>query len=147
MEADGGRVRDFLRGRLEAVTGRHVDDVRHGLGEVNTRIVMQARDALLLGDGEKLGAVMAEAQEAYDRYLAPVDPERFRAPLLHDFLRAGDIRALTWGGKRLGTASDGMVLVVARGPEARRRLLKVLNEKGRAVKHALPLTIPGSGAD
>lgn len=100
--------------------------VQHLLGPINRRLVHEAVDAMNAGNAEWLGALMSEAQAAFDLYAAPVCPEELTAPILHRVLEHGPLRGLTWGGKGVGSQGDGAAQFVARGREARRAAIGII---------------------
>ncbi len=88
--------------------------VQQLLGPINRRIVSEAVDALALGDTQRLGGLMVEAQAAFDRYGSPACPEELTAPVLHRVLSYGALQNHIWGGKGVGSQGDGCAQVVAR---------------------------------
>ena len=100
--------------------------VQELLGPVNRRLVHEAADALRRGNGERLGALMSEAQAAFDRYAAPACPDELAAPVLHRVLDYEPLRPLTWGGKGVGSQGDGTAQFVTRGPEAQRTAITII---------------------
>src|SRR5271157_4167323 len=57
-------------------------DVQNYLGPINRRIVTQAAEALQKGDAERLGALMNEAQDLFDKDLQPACPSQLTSPVL-----------------------------------------------------------------
>ena len=107
----------------ETATDRGVQEL---LGPLNHRLVHEAARALREGDGERLGALMSEAQAAFDRLAMPACPEELTAPVLHRVLSYDPLRRLTWGGKGVGSQGDGTGQFVARGPEAQREAIRII---------------------
>jgi galactokinase len=143
-QLDGICVQDMLRTQFQTGQGGLSENIRNGLTEVSSRSTLEARNSVLFADVSLLGKLMDEAQESFDRFIAPLSPELFEAPRLHALLESEAVRALSWGGKRLGTAPDGAAQLVARGPEEQRRLLQVLRDGNFSIASAHSLTIPGS---
>ncbi len=116
--------------------------VREALGVRNAALLARARDAVEKGNAAELGALMHEAQQLFDRQVAPACPE-LQAPRLHQVLGHPAVAELAWGGKGVGSQGDGCAQLVARDPEARRELARRLKrELGVA---CLPLTLrPGA---
>ncbi len=116
--------------------------VRLALGPLNADLLSRARTALVRGDAAALGALMREAQQVFDRLVAPACPE-LRAPRLHEVLAHAAVAELAWGGKGVGSQGDGSAQLVARGPGERDALAQRLErELGVA---CLPLTLrPGA---
>jgi galactokinase len=106
------------------------DDVARGvqelLGPINRRLVHAAVEALRLGDAQRLGALMSEAQAFFDRYARPACPEELTAPVLHRVLTHEALQPHVWGGKGVGSQGDGSAQFVARGAADQRAVLGIL---------------------
>ena len=113
------RCYPFAEGTLE----RGVQEL---LGPINKRIVGEAREALESGDGERLGALMTEAQAFFDRYAAPACPEELTAPVLHRVLCHEPLQPHIWGGKGVGSQGDGTAQFIARGPADQQAVVEIL---------------------
>lgn len=96
------------------------------LGPINRRIVGEAIRSLADGDGERLGALMKEAQDLFDRFATPVCPEELTAPVLHRVLGHGAIRAHIWGGKGVGSQGDGAAQILARSAEDQDAVVRIV---------------------
>jgi mevalonate kinase len=115
--------------------------LRDALGPANRRMIGRALPALESGDAEALGRVMIEAQEVFDRQVAPSSPQELRAPVLHSVLQHPATLELAWGGKGVGSQGDGTAQFVCRGSGERSVLAARLSgELGLA---CLDLTIRG----
>ena len=144
LEADGQRVMDMLRARFHEGAGPEGKNLRRGLGEAQGKVVTQAKEAMLFGDGQRLGSLMEESQKIFDSLIAPIGAGTFDAPRLHGVLSRKEVRDLAWGGKKLGAASDGTVLFAAKGAREQRELLTVLRHaENLSELEAMALTIPG----
>ena len=84
------------------------------LGPINRRILHQAIEMLQTGDAERLGCLMQEAQEFFDRYATPACPEELTAPALHQVLGYAPLKPHIWGGKGVGSQGDGTAQFIAR---------------------------------
>ena len=106
------------------------DDTERGvqelLGVINRRVVHEAVDALRAGDGRRLGALMSEAQELFDRHAAPMCPEELAAPVLHRVLSYGPLRPHIWGGKGVGSQGDGSAQLLARSDTDQRTIVEII---------------------
>ena len=100
------------------------------LGPINRYIVKRAAIAIEEGDSERLGNLMNEAQDKFDRYLAPHCPEELTAPKLHEVLRLEEIQPLIYGGKCVGSGGDGSVQFVCKSAEDRIKLKSILESRG-----------------
>jgi UTP-glucose-1-phosphate uridylyltransferase/mevalonate kinase len=103
--------------------------VQQLLGPHNRRLVHEATAALQAGDAERLGALMREAQQAFDRDAAPVCPEELKAPLLHRVLAHPAVQPHVWGGKGVGSQGDGAAQFVARSAADQRAAVEVLERE------------------
>ena len=100
--------------------------VQQLLGPVNKRIVHQAIDALQSSDAKRLGALMYEAQEFFDRYATPACPEELTAPVLHRVLNHEALRPHIWGGKGVGSQGDGTAQFIARSEADQKAVIEIL---------------------
>ncbi len=102
------------------------EDVQRLLGPINKRIVTQAVDLLQQGDTEKLGALMVEAQEFFDRYAIPACPEELTAPVLHRVLNYEPLKPHIWGGKGVGSQGDGTAQFLARSKSDQQAIVQII---------------------
>ena len=104
-------------------------NVQHYLGPLNRDIVSRATEDLRAGDAQRLGRLMTEAQQLFDKYCAPACPEQLNAPVLHQVLLYPDIQPHIWGGKGVGSQGDGSAQFVARSEEDREAVVRVLQDE------------------
>jgi len=116
---DTRRILACLHEAFPDTPGEIARGVRELLGPINRRIVAAAVDALRRADAPRLGALMAEAQEAFARLAAPACPEELTAPILHQVLRHPPQQRHVWGGKGVGSQGDGTAQFVARSHDDR----------------------------
>ena len=135
---DTRRILHDLNACFPAAPGAVAAGVREALGPLNARLVSRARAALVAGDAVTLGALMSEAQEVFDRLVAPACPE-LAAPRLHAVLAHPAAHELALGGKGVGSQGDGSAQFVAAGPVERDELASRL-ERDLGVP-CLPLTL------
>ncbi|MGC8878520.1 MAG: sugar phosphate nucleotidyltransferase [Anaerolineae bacterium] len=100
--------------------------VQELLGPINQRIVRQAVEALQAGDAERLGALMVEAQEFFDRYATPACPEELTAPVLHRVLNYAPLKPHIWGGKGVGSQGDGSAQFLARSEADQQAVVEII---------------------
>jgi len=121
----GGEIHMFfvdLAGRKDTVKiladlqGAYLKSRRlqQALGPANEKIVREAYRVLAMGSAERLGRLMAEAQENFDNNVAPCSPQELASPLLHKVLALEDVAGCIWGGKGVGSQGDGTAQFVAR---------------------------------
>ena len=97
------------------------------LGEKNQEIIGRAIEYMRSGETEKLGALMTEAQEVFDRYVAPMCPSQLKSPKLHSVLSDEKIKSLTFGGKGVGSQVDGSIQFLAKDEQSQLELVAYLN--------------------
>lgn len=108
-------------------------------GPMNRDIVQRAVGQLETSDARGLGALMREAQEAFDRYAIPACPEELTAPRLHRVLGLEALAPHIWGGKGVGSQGDGTAQLLARSAEDQRAVIEIVErELGMS---CLPLTL------
>ena len=108
-------------------------------GPMNRNIVQRAVGILETSDARGLGALMREAQEAFDRYAIPACPEELTAPRLHRVLGLEALAPHIWGGKGVGSQGDGTAQLLARSAEDQRAVIEIVErELGMS---CLPLTL------
>lgn len=100
--------------------------VQELLGPINKRIVSQAMDALRVSDGERLGALMTEAQAFFDRYAMPACPEELTSPVLHRVLKYEPLKPHIWGGKGVGSQGDGTAQFLARSQADQQAVVEII---------------------
>ena len=100
--------------------------VQELLGPANRRVVHDAVEALRAGDAERLGALMIEAQQQFDRLAAPACPEELQAPVLHKVLAHPALQPHVYGGKGVGSQGDGSAQFVAKSVEDQARAVEIL---------------------
>ncbi len=111
---------------------------QQALGEDNRKIIDRAIKYMADGDAEALGQLMTEAQELFDRAVAPMCPEELTSPKLHEVLADPTIRQWTYGGKGVGSQGDGSIQFLAKDKECQQKAIDYLNSKGM---RAYPLTL------
>ena len=118
--------------------GPVAEGVREALGHPNLELLSRARKALENGDAEQLGSLMTEAQERFDRGVAPASPE-LRSPRLHERLDHPAVREETFGGKGVGSQGDGCAQLVAKDDDARERVIARLEAEEGVQCHRLTI--------
>lgn len=96
------------------------------LGTDNEKIITRAMRYMEEGDTKALGELMTEAQELFDRKVAPMSPKELESPILHKTLEDKTIQSLTYGGKGVGSQGDGTVQFLARDAETQEQLATYL---------------------
>jgi len=89
-------------------------NVQELLGPINKDIVCQAVEALKSSNAERLGELMREAQNFFDRYATPACPEQLTSPILHRVLKYGPLQPHIWGSKGVGSQGDGTAQFITR---------------------------------
>ncbi len=95
-------------------------------GSINKRIAHQALEALQEADGERLGALMTEAQSYFNQYAAPACPEELSAPVLNKVLNYEALKPHIWGGKGVGSQGDGTAQFIARTEADQQAIIDII---------------------
>jgi len=88
--------------------------------------VAQAVEALNGSHAEKLGTLMTEAQDFFDRYAAPACPEELTSPVLHRVLSYKAFEPHIWGGKGVGSQGDGTAQFICRSEADQEAVVQIL---------------------
>lgn len=115
--------------------------VQEALGKDNQEICSQAIQALADGDAIRLGSLMNQWQENFDKKVMPASDE-LRGPVLHSVLSDLIIKDLTLGAKGVGSQGDGSVQFLVENKDKALELQKYLEEKYSMPSYTLTLT-PG----
>ncbi len=117
--------------------------VQEALGADNHRIIAKVREAIEKGDAERLGQLMTEAQELFDRKIAPACPDELESPVLHSVLNDEIIKPWIYGAKGVGSQGDGTVQILARDKKCQQALVSYLNDERHM--EAFPFTLNAGG--
>jgi UTP-glucose-1-phosphate uridylyltransferase/mevalonate kinase len=99
------------------------------LGPINKKVVHQAIESLEKADAASFGRLMTQAQKNFDQYAAPLCPEELTAPVLHRVLGYKPLQPLVHGGKGVGSQGDGTAQLLARSPEARDEIIRIIESE------------------
>lgn len=106
------------------------EEMEHkALGEYNLDIVKRATRYMANGDTKALGALMNEAEEMFNKYLAPMS-DALKAPKLEKTLNDPNIQDWIYGGKGVGSHGDGSIQFLAKDEECQHKLEEYLNSHG-----------------
>lgn len=100
------------------------------LGVQNQQFIAEALDCMARGDAERLGRLMTETEEVFNRQVAPLCPSELTSPRLKKILADEHIKQLTWGGKGVGSHGDGSVQFLARDEQTQQQLVEYLESLG-----------------
>lgn len=100
------------------------------LGEENQKIIKRAIQYMAKGDDKALGKLMTEAQELFDKNIAPMCPDELTSPKLHSVLKDPKIQNLIYGGKGVGSQGDGSIQFLAKDEQCQKALIEYLKEQG-----------------
>ena len=100
------------------------------LGKKNMEFVERAIDYMATGQLEALGALMTETERVFDEQVVPMCPSELRSPKLKSVLTDEHIKALTFGGKGVGSHGDGSVQFLAKDEACQQRLVEYLEGQG-----------------
>ena len=96
------------------------------LGPINKRITLQAIEALVNSDAQKLGKLMSEAQVLFDKYATPACPEELTSPVLHQVLSHKALEPHIYGGKGVGSQGDGTAQFLCRSKQDQQAVIDIL---------------------
>lgn len=130
--ADLNRAYPFAHNETEV-------EVQEALGVKNREITERAIEYMNNGDAVSLGALMTEAQELFDKKLAPMCPEQLTAPVLHSVLKDPRVKEFTYGAKGVGSQGDGTVQLLAKDEECQRKLVEYLENERKMPAFCLSL--------
>jgi len=105
-------------------------NLHEALGIDNQTIIKKAIQFMKDGNKQLLGSLMTEAQEIFDRKVAPSSIEQLKAPKLHKYLNDKNVLLLTYGGKGVGSQGDGTVQFLAKDEKSQKQLVEYLNNDG-----------------
>lgn len=128
-EKDTIRILSDLNKSYPFATTEAEQNLHKALGEWNHEIVDRAIRYMAEGNVQALGQLMTEAEEQFDKYIAPMSPALW-APKLHEVLNDPNILPLVYGGKGVGSHGDGSVQFLARSAESQQKLIDYLNAQG-----------------
>ena len=136
-EKDTIKILSDLNKSYPFATSEAEQNLHKALGEWNHDLVNRAIKYMAEGKAEELGQLMTEAEDMFDKYVAPMSPALW-APKLHQVLQDPQIAPLVFGGKGVGSHGDGSVQFLARSADDQRQLIDYLNAQGM---RAYPLTL------
>jgi len=113
--------------------------VWEALGKDNKTIVKQAVTYFQEGDAKKLGELMYQAQDVFDKKVAPASPEELRSPVLHSILKDSTVMRLVYGGKGVGSQGDGTVQFLAKDEVCQNKLVEYLKQEKQMEAYAFTI--------
>ena len=102
--------------------------VQQYLGKMNYELIQQAIAAIEQGNLSQIGALMNQAQEQFDRFVAPACPEELQAPLLHQLLNHAPLQPFIYGGKGVGSQGDGTAQLIARDRDSQQQGIALIEQ-------------------
>lgn len=116
---------------------------QEALGPDNHKIIAKARKAIETGNAEELGRIMVEAQELFDKKIAPACPDELTSPVLHSVLNDPKIQPWIYGAKGVGSQGDGTVQLLAKNKKSQKELVDYLNNERHMEAFAFRLNAGG----
>ncbi len=113
--------------------------LHEALGYDNQIITSRAISYITKGDTEGLGKLMTEAQEIFDKKVAPMCPGELEAPVLHSVLNDEKVKELTFGAKGVGSQGDGTVQFLAKDEKTQKELIEYLQNERGMIAYSLTL--------
>ena len=77
----------------------------------------------------QVGALMVEAQAAFDKYAMPMCPSQLTSPNLHKVLAYEKLKAHTWGGKGVGSQGDGCAQLLCKTEDDVETVMRIVQEE------------------
>lgn len=114
-------------------------ELHSALGAENEAIIARAKEYLGKGDAEALGSLMVEAQELFDKKVAPLCPEELTSPVLHNTLNDENIKQWVYGGKGVGSQGDGTIQFLAKDENSQIELVNYLENTLHMTAYKLTL--------
>ncbi len=113
--------------------------VQEALGVENREYIKRGIELLEAGDAKRLGSLMCEVQENFDKKVAPACPSQLKSPVLHSVLSDVELEKWIYGAKGVGSQGDGTVQLLAKDATSQQAVIDYLNN----VRHmeAFPLTL------
>jgi UTP-glucose-1-phosphate uridylyltransferase len=99
--------------------------VQKYLGPINAAIVAETEKALRAGDAMRIGQLMTEAQDQFDRHLQPACPTQLTAPVLHKILNHPALQPYIHGGKGVGSQGDGCAQFICKDEASQNKLVEI----------------------
>jgi hypothetical protein len=101
--------------------------VQRLLGQLNEDITERAIKCMEQGRPEELGALMVEAQRAFDAAAGKVCPSQLTAPVLHKVLAHAALKPHVYGGKGVGAGGDGTAQFLCRSAADQQAVADILH--------------------
>lgn len=114
-------------------------NVQEALGKDNHAMIAEVKKAIGVGDAERIGVLMMEAQKLFDEKIAPACPQELTAPILHKTLHDPVIQDYIYGGKGVGSQGDGTIQFIAKDKQSQKELVKYMEEGLGMHAHAFTL--------
>ncbi|MBD3422504.1 MAG: GHMP kinase [Chitinivibrionales bacterium] len=102
--------------------------VQHYLGRINADITRDALEAIENGDAVRIGAIMRQAQQEFDKACTPACPSQLSSPVLHKVLEYEPIQPYILGGKGVGSQGDGTAQFIVRDEAAQHQVISILEK-------------------
>jgi galactokinase len=87
------------------------------VGTISYQITQAAIDALQTGDAKKIGMLMKQPQEDFDKYLIPTCINELTSPVIHHLLNYPPVQEYIFGGKGVGSQGDGTAQFISKNEE------------------------------
>lgn len=140
---DTKRILAYLNKAYPFATDEIGINVQEALGRDNQEIISKAKKAIENGDAVTLGRIMNEAEELFDKKVAPACPDQLMAPVLHSVLHDRKIQDWIYGAKGVGSHGDGTVQLLAKDKETQQKLVDYLNNERHMEAFAFKLNAGG----
>ena len=118
-------------------------NVQDALGKENIDIVTKAIQCIDEGDDVRLGRLMNDAQELFDKKIAPACPDELSSPVLHSLLNDKNIQKWVLGRKGVGSQGDGSAQFLLKDRRSQMEFVKYIEDVRKMT--AYPFEIKAGG--
>lgn len=104
------------------------EKIQKTFGYYNIKTIKKALSALKNGNYKRVGNLMYQVQNRFDKYVA-YHCKELEAPFFHELYKDKNIKSLILGMKLLGAGGDGSCIFLLKNKTKQNKLKKYLNEK------------------
>jgi UTP-glucose-1-phosphate uridylyltransferase/mevalonate kinase len=130
VDLHAGKDTKEILSKLNSCYPFALNDIARGvqeyLGPISKEITQGACEALKKGDAAQVGALMRQAQAAFDRNVQPACPSQLTAPVLHRVLSHPTLQPLILGGKGVGSQGDGTAQFIVRDEASQDKVVEII---------------------
>ncbi len=76
---------------------------------------------------KKIGMLMKQPQEDFDKYLIPTCIDELTSPVIHHLLNYPPVQEYIFGGKGVGFQGDGTAQFISKNEEYQEKIIEIIN--------------------